>query len=162
MSTPTSKGPWEDTDIDPLILQAMRGLPADFADFPRIFQDDLLPSLQAQEAERRTAATASVRWSWIGFGVGVLGALLFLTFVTVAVTWVDLGPFNIIVAMEVAAVKASLVLLYFMHLRWDRPFNAIVLIVSIALVALFIVFALLDAFAYQPEIIQDFAPQLQQ
>ena len=76
MSTPTSKGPWEDTDIDPLILQAMRGLPADFAGFPRIFQDDLLPSLQAQEAERRTAATASVRWSWIGFGVGVLGALL--------------------------------------------------------------------------------------
>lgn len=93
---------------------------------------------------------------------GVLGALLFLTFVTVAVTWVDLGPFNLIVAMSVAVLKASLVLLYFMHLRWDRPFNAIVLIVSIALVALFIVFSLLDAHAYQPEIIQDFAPQLQQ
>ena len=56
MSTPTSKGPWEDTDIDPLILQAMRGLPVDFADFPRIFQDDLLPSLQAQEAEAQLRA----------------------------------------------------------------------------------------------------------
>lgn len=76
MSTPTSKGPWEDTDIDPLILQAMRGLPRDFADFPRVFQDELLPSLQAQESERRAAATSSLRWSWIGGAVAVLGALL--------------------------------------------------------------------------------------
>jgi cytochrome c oxidase subunit 4 len=91
---------------------------------------------------------------------GVLVVLLLLTFVTVAVTWVDLGPLNLIVAIGIAAVKASLVLLYFMHLRWDRPFNAIVLIVSIALVALFIILSLLDSHAYQPEIIQDYAPLL--
>ena len=75
MSTPTSNGPWEHTDIDPLILQAMRGLPKDFADFPRIYQDELRPVLQAQEIDRRAAAKNSLRWSWIGGAVAVLGAL---------------------------------------------------------------------------------------
>jgi cytochrome c oxidase subunit 4 len=91
---------------------------------------------------------------------GILAALLILTFVTVAVTWLPLGPFNLVAAVGIAAVKAALVLLYFMHLRWDRPFNAIVLIVSIALVALFIILALLDSQAYQPEIIPNYAPLL--
>ena len=56
MSTPTSKGPWDqDPEIDPLILLAMRGLPSDFADFPRVYQDELRPALQAQEAEWQAA-----------------------------------------------------------------------------------------------------------
>nr|WP_083332442.1 DUF3137 domain-containing protein [Hyphomonas sp. Mor2] len=76
MSTPTSDGPWDETDIDPLILQSMRGLPKDFADFPRIYQDDLKPALQAQEVERQAAAKSSLRWTWVGIGVGLLGALI--------------------------------------------------------------------------------------
>lgn len=75
MSTPISDGPWDETDIDPLILQAMRGLPRDFADFPRIYQDELQPALQAQEVERQAAARSAIRWTWIGVGVGLLGAL---------------------------------------------------------------------------------------
>lgn len=75
MSTPISDGPWDETDIDPLILQAMRGLPKDFADFPRIYQDELQPALQAQEVERQAAAKSAIRWTWIGVGVGLLGAL---------------------------------------------------------------------------------------
>ena len=94
--------------------------------------------------------------------VGVLAVLLFLTFITVAVTWVDLGAFNLVVAMLIATVKASLVLLYFMHLRWDRPFNAVVLISSLVLVMLFIVFSLIDSAQYQPDLIPGYAPQMQQ
>ena len=45
--------------------------------------------------------------------------LLALTFGTVWVAGIDLGPFNTLVALAIAAVKASLVLLYFMHLRWS-------------------------------------------
>ena len=52
--------------------------------------------------------------------------------------------------------------LYYMHLRWDRPFNAVVLITSLALVVLFIMFALIDSNAYQPDLIPGYAPQLQQ
>jgi len=82
MSTPTSKGPWDqDSEIDPLILQSMRVLPKDFADFPRVYQDELRPALRAQEAERQAVAKAAVRWSWIGGAIALIGALLgFLAF----------------------------------------------------------------------------------
>ena len=46
----------------------------------------------------------------------VFGALMFLTVLTVAVTYVDLGSFNIVLAMLIAIVKSALVLLFFMHL----------------------------------------------
>ena len=78
-------------------------------------------------------------------------ALLVLTFITVAVRWIDLGSANIIVALAIAFVKASLVSLFFMHLRWDRPFNSFTFVGSIAFVALFMAFALLDVHAYRPE-----------
>ena len=91
---------------------------------------------------------------------GVLGALLFLTFITVAVTWVDLGEFNLAIALFIAVVKASLVLLFFMHLIWDRPFNAIIMIASIALVVLFIGLAMVDRGAYQPDLIPGHAPEM--
>ena len=90
----------------------------------------------------------------------ILAALLFLTFVTVAVTYVDLGQFNILVALAIAVLKASLVALYFMHLRWDRPFNAIVLIISLVMASLFIGLALLDTAAYLPEMIPGHAPDM--
>jgi cytochrome c oxidase subunit IV len=82
--------------------------------------------------------------------VAVLGALLFLTFVTVAVTWFDLGAFNIWLALLVAAVKASLVCLYFMHLRYDNPFNGIALVASFFFVSLFIALAISDSGQYNP------------
>jgi len=90
----------------------------------------------------------------------VLAALLALTVLTVAVTKVDLGKLNLVIAMVIAAVKGSLVLLYFMHLRWDRPFNAVVFVSSLAFVALFIILALLDTSEYQPNLIPGYAPAI--
>ena len=92
---------------------------------------------------------------------GVLGVLLVLTVLTVAVTWVDLGEYNLLIALAIAFVKAVLVLLYFMHLRWDRPFNAVVIISALAFVMIFVGLALLDTFQYQPDIIPGYSPQLQ-
>jgi len=51
----------------------------------------------------------------------VYGALLVLTAVTVAVSYADLGLFNAAAALAIASVKATLVALYFMHLRHERP-----------------------------------------
>ena len=90
----------------------------------------------------------------------VLAVLLVLTVATVAVTRVDLGGFNVAVALAIALVKASLVLLYFMHLRWDRPFHALVLIAALAFVVLFVGLTLLDSFAYQPEVMPGYAPEM--
>ena len=54
--------------------------------------------------------------------LGVWAILVVLTVATVAVTRVDFGPgTNLWIAMGIATVKASLVLLYFMHLRYDQP-----------------------------------------
>lgn len=80
---------------------------------------------------------------------GIWFALLVLTVVTVAVARVDLKELNILVALGIATFKASLVGLYFMHLRYDRPFNAVILVCSLVFVALFISLALMDSFEYQ-------------
>ena len=50
----------------------------------------------------------------------VWGALVVLTAVTVAVSYVHLGLMNVVVALLVASVKASLVALFFMHLRYEN------------------------------------------
>ncbi len=49
----------------------------------------------------------------------VFAALLLLTVVTVLVSYVDLGPGNVVVALLIASVKASLVALFFMHLKGE-------------------------------------------
>ncbi|MGC8916510.1 MAG: cytochrome C oxidase subunit IV family protein [Thermoanaerobaculum sp.] len=90
--------------------------------------------------------------------VGVWLSLLVLTIVTVGATWVDLGSFNLWLAMAIATLKASLVVLYFMHMRYDHPFNAIVFIGALLFVMLFVGLALLDTRAYQPELIPGYAP----
>jgi cytochrome c oxidase subunit 4 len=51
--------------------------------------------------------------------VGIFLALMVLTVVTYLVTWVDLGQFNLLVAMAIAITKASLVILFFMHVWWS-------------------------------------------
>jgi cytochrome c oxidase subunit 4 len=49
----------------------------------------------------------------------ILVALLVGTLITVWVATKDLGPLNIVVALIIAIVKATLVVLYFMHLRYS-------------------------------------------
>jgi cytochrome c oxidase subunit 4 len=50
---------------------------------------------------------------------GIWAALLLLTGTTVWVATIDLGPLNAIAALTIACVKALLVILYFMHVRWS-------------------------------------------
>lgn len=45
-------------------------------------------------------------------------ALLVLFVLTVAVAYIDLGALNIYVAVTIAVIKATLVVLYFMHVRY--------------------------------------------
>ncbi len=46
-------------------------------------------------------------------------ALLALLLLTVAIAFINLGQFNIVVALTIAIVKAVLVVLYFMHVRYS-------------------------------------------
>jgi len=58
----------------------------------------------------------------VKYYIGTFLSLLVLTFVTVTISRFDFGTFNIVVAMLVAIVKASLVISFFMGLRWDKGF----------------------------------------
>jgi len=78
------------------------------------------------------------------FMVAIFGALIFLTVVTVAVSYVDLGPANNLVAVGVATMKAALVAVFFMHLKWDKGFHALIFVASFVFLALFIVLTLND------------------
>lgn len=89
-------------------------------------------------------------------------ALMVLTVITVAVRYVNLGEFNIWIAMIIATIKAALVCMYFMHLRYDRPFNALVLVFALLFSLLFMGFALTDTVAYRADLIpptaKEYAP----
>jgi len=52
------------------------------------------------------------------FYYGIWIALLCLTVITAAVSFVDLGPFNTIVCLVIATFKALLVVLFFMHVKY--------------------------------------------
>ncbi len=71
-------------------------------------------------------------------------ALLALTFVTVYVSTFDFGEWNLIVAMIIAAVKATLVVLFFMHLFYDSKVYFSIFLGSLLFLAIFITFTLFD------------------
>ena len=75
-------------------------------------------------------------------GTGI--ALLILTVITVAVAKVDLGVLNVPVALAIAIFKASLVISFFMGLRWDKGFNTLILFSTMVFILIFITFTLSD------------------
>lgn len=86
----------------------------------------------------------------------VIVILLILTIVTVGVAMVT--P-NLVLAMGIATVKATLVCAIFMHLYWDKPFNTVVLLISIGLLGLFLWFATLDTGQYQNSVNDQFTDE---
>lgn len=51
--------------------------------------------------------------------VGVFAALMALLGATVVIAYIHLGKLNIIVALTIAVIKATLIILYFMHVRYN-------------------------------------------
>lgn len=79
------------------------------------------------------------------------GTLLLLTLATVGATRLDFGAnINLAIAMAIAVLKATLVILFFMHLKYDRLFHTVVFVSALCAAALFIGFTLMDTSQYQP------------
>jgi cytochrome c oxidase subunit 4 len=87
--------------------------------------------------------------------------LVVLTWITVGATTVDLGNLNIAIALFIAAVKSIYVALYFMHLRYDNPFHALIFLTGLGFVALFIGLALMDTKQYAADEIPGYAPEIE-
>ncbi|HYK90877.1 MAG TPA: cytochrome C oxidase subunit IV family protein [Acidobacteriota bacterium] len=79
----------------------------------------------------------------------VFATLIALTISTVGIANVDLGPLNTIAALAIAAIKASLVILFFMHVRYSRPLIGLVVFASLLWLAILITLTLSD-FASRP------------
>ena len=72
------------------------------------------------------------------FMIAIFAALIVLTVLTVAVSYVDLGAANTFVAILVATIKASLVATFFMHLKGDKALHSIIFIGAFVFLAIFI------------------------
>lgn len=72
--------------------------------------------------------------------VAIWVILMVLTGTTVYAATVELGVFNIVVALLIATIKGTLVVLFFMHLRYSTKLTMVTVIASIFW--LFILFSL--------------------
>ena len=70
----------------------------------------------------------------------IFGALMVLTAITVAIAFINLGPLNFPVALSIAIVKGTLVILFFMHVKYSSQLTK--LIVGTAFFFLIILFGL--------------------
>ncbi len=76
--------------------------------------------------------------------IKVFCALIFFTLLTVAVAEVHLGAWNFFVAVAIATIKATLVALFFMHLKDDDRFNALIFVGSLVFMGVFFVYTMND------------------
>lgn len=76
--------------------------------------------------------------------VAVFGALMVLTATTTAVSFVDLGPWSTVVALGIAVVKATLVVLFFMHVKYSSRLTKIVVAGGVFWLAILIALTLSD------------------
>ena len=74
----------------------------------------------------------------------VFAALLVLTAITTAVAFVDLGPWNTVVALGIAFVKATLVALFFMHVKYSPRLTQVIVAGGLFWLAILIVLTLSD------------------
>ncbi len=105
--------------------------------------------MSSNEHHGHHIASAQMLWA-VGTG------LFILTILTVVVSQLGLpSPLDIITALIIAVFKAYLVAAYFMGLKWDNKFNAILLIGSLVFFLIFILITLLDTM-YRIEVVPSF------
>ena len=76
---------------------------------------------------------------------GIWIALMVLTVVTAGVSFIDLGPFNTVVCLLIASVKAVLVILFFMHVKYtSEKLTKVVIISSIFWLLILLFLSLAD------------------
>ena len=84
--------------------------------------------------------------SWKGY-LYILLILLVLTIITVSASRINFGSSsaNVVIAMTIATIKASLVAIFFMHLKDDKPINGLIFVSSLLFLAIFLGFSIVDA-----------------
>ena len=79
-----------------------------------------------------------------GVYAAIISTLLFLTVATVAAAFVNLGRYNIVVALVIATLKATLVVLFFMHAKYVPKRTKLVIISGIFWLGLLLLMTMSD------------------
>jgi cytochrome c oxidase subunit IV len=79
-------------------------------------------------------------YTWVFLGLMVLAAL------TTGVAYIDLGVFNIVIALVIATSKMFLVALFFMHLKYKPGLTRITAFIALFWLGLLVTFSLADVY----------------
>ena len=74
----------------------------------------------------------------------VFVVLMALTSVTVYAAFIDMGWLNTVLALAIAVTKATLVLLYFMHVRYSAPLTRFAIASGVAFFLILVAFTMAD------------------
>jgi cytochrome c oxidase subunit IV len=74
----------------------------------------------------------------------IFGILMVCTALTVGIAFVDLGPLNVVAALVIAVFKATLVVLFFMHVKYSSRLTWAVVAGSVFWLAILIVLTMSD------------------
>lgn len=74
----------------------------------------------------------------------ILLVLLVLTFSSIGITHIELGAYTVAGALLFAILKSYLVLTYFMHLKYDKPYIRIMVALVFAIFVVVLVLTMLD------------------
>ena len=74
----------------------------------------------------------------------VFAILMALLVITVAVAYLDLGPLGLVIAMLIAGIKAILIVLYFMHVRFGSRIQVVFAFAAFLWLALLILITICD------------------
>lgn len=94
--------------------------------------------------EQHTDGQVHAHISSVKAYVAIFAGLLVLTAVTVGLSYVHLGELNLAIALLIATMKASLVVTFFMHLKYDAKFNALFFLGTLAFIGVFLVYTTND------------------
>jgi len=89
----------------------------------------------------------------------IFGALMIGTLVTILIAYVDLGVFNIYVALAIAVTKASLVLLFFMHVKYSSKLVQLASVMGFIWLGIFLAFTFADLNTRDWQPLEGWAPQ---
>jgi cytochrome c oxidase subunit IV len=74
----------------------------------------------------------------------IFASLIVGTAITVGVAFIDLGPLNAVVALTIAVIKATLVVLFFMHVRYSTKLTWAVVVASVFWLGILLVLTFSD------------------
>jgi cytochrome c oxidase subunit 4 len=69
-----------------------------------------------------------------------------MTAITVYVSYINFGMLNIVIALVIASIKATIVALYFMHLKFEDSITWVFALFPLTLLALLIGMTITDTF----------------